>query len=706
MAEEKKIVAFKVVVDTDDLDRSATAAAERVEMLKQKQKELDKTTDSGRIAYQKYNAEIKKAQGDLRKFTELQKKQIVVNESLEGSNEQLRAQLSLVTAQYNALSKEQRENTEEGQKLKQQVSELTATLKENESAVGDNRRNVGNYKESIIEATNELKINSAFTDKNTKANLELSSQMERSARSASAIAGTFALLSNLIGENEEAQAALQKITLAVTAATVLSNLAKEKGAILDTVAFVKTKALTAAQTAYNFAVGTGTTALKVFRAALISTGIGAAIVAIGILIEKLSSFTRNTESAADMQARLNEELEKEKAIAEELAAFREELSNERIRQLEREKDLRAAQGASDVELGKLEIGILEEKLRIVREVQSQTILAAGQQDRYNDAIEEEKDIVNDLAIARIELNKALAEEARIRAELEAQRTTAIKKTQQERVEVETTRSLVLTTGTETDEFFQNLFEKQRKRNEEARESYNTDEQLAALESLAETAAVVSGQVGDAFAASLTEAGLNLEDFTRRLLVLTIDTLQRKLLVAIAEIYFDEIKTKSFAGIATGAALTALVVGFAETAKAALSKPVKFEQGGEFNPFGTDVGGRLHSQGGTKYYGQDGNVIELERGEKMFIANRKTSALIRQIAALNVAMGGKGLSGASSYLQDGGFATRGISESVGGVFNQAQLAAQIVSNLPEFQVSVTEINRVQNRVSAVGNSMRL
>jgi len=706
MAEEKKIVAFKVVVDTDDLDRSATAAAERVEMLKQKQKELDKTTDSGRIAYQKYNAEIKKAQGDLRKFTELQKKQIVVNESLEGSNEQLRAQLSLVTAQYNALSKEQRENTEEGQKLKQQVSELTATLKENESAVGDNRRNVGNYKESIIEATNELKINSAFTDKNTKANLELSSQMERSARSASAIAGTFALLSNLIGENEEAQAALQKITLAVTAATVLSNLAKEKGAILDTVAFVKTKALTAAQTAYNFAVGTGTTALKVFRAALISTGIGAAIVAIGILIEKLSSFTRNTQSAADMQARLNEELEKEKAIAEELAAFREELSNERIRQLEREKDLRAAQGASDVELGKLEIGILEEKLRIVREVQSQTILAAGQQDRYNDAIEEEKDIVNDLAIARIELNKALAEEARIRAELEAQRTTAIKKTQQERVEVETTRSLVLTTGTETDEFFQNLFEKQRKRNEEARESYNTDEQLAALESLAETAAVVSGQVGDAFAASLTEAGLNLEDFTRRLLVLTIDTLQRKLLVAIAEIYFDEIKTKSFAGIATGAALTALVVGFAETAKAALSKPVKFEQGGEFNPFGTDVGGRLHSQGGTKYYGQDGNVIELERGEKMFIANRKTSALIRQIAALNVAMGGKGLSGASSYLQDGGFATRGISESVGGVFNQAQLAAQIVSNLPEFQVSVTEINRVQNRVSAVGNSMRL
>jgi chromosome segregation ATPase len=213
MAEEKKIVAFKVVVDTDDLDRSATAAAERVEMLKQKQKELDKSTDSGRIAYQKYNAEIKKAQGDLRKFTELQKKQIVVNETLEGSNEQLRAQLSLVTAQYNSLSKEQRENTEKGKKYKEQVSELTATLKENEKAVGDNRRNVGNYEEALRNAGVELQKTTAFTDKNRKSNLQLQGQMEASARSAAAIAGTFALLSNVIGENEKAQDALRKITL-------------------------------------------------------------------------------------------------------------------------------------------------------------------------------------------------------------------------------------------------------------------------------------------------------------------------------------------------------------------------------------------------------------------------------------------------------------------------------------------------------------
>jgi hypothetical protein len=72
--------------------------------------------------------------------------------SLEGSNNKLRAELSLATAQYNALSREQRLNSKEGLQLKARVKELSDELKANESAVGDNRRNVGNYTQSIREA--------------------------------------------------------------------------------------------------------------------------------------------------------------------------------------------------------------------------------------------------------------------------------------------------------------------------------------------------------------------------------------------------------------------------------------------------------------------------------------------------------------------------------------------------------------------------
>jgi len=175
-------------------------------------------------------------------------------------------------------------------------------------------------------------------------------------------------------------------------------------------------------------------------------------------------------------------------------------------------------------------------------------------------------------------------------------------------------------------------------------------------------------------------------------------------VAIAQTYFNEIKTKSLAGVATGAALTALLVGFSETAKAALSKPVKFAKGGEFQPL--EVGGRLHSQGGTTYVGEDGNRFEVEKGEKIFITNRRASSFIGAIAEINKAFGGRGLSGSSSFLRDGGFAANSVAGEVNGQFRTAQLAADIVRGLPEFVVSVSEIDRGLSKVRAVENVVSL
>ena len=718
MAEEKKVVAFKVVVDNSDLDRSAAAAAERVDELKEKQKQLDRTTDSGRIAYQKYSAEIKKAQGDLRKYTDLQKKNIIATESAEGSNEQLRAQLSLVTAEYNKLSAEQRENSEAGKALGNQVAELTAKLKENESAVGDNRRNVGNYEEAIRNATGEMKVNSAFTDKNRQANLELQGQMEATARSTAAIAGGFALLSQLIGDNEKAQNALKVVTLAVAAATVAANIAKEKGAILDSIAFAKTKLLTASQAAYNLVIGAGTVAMKAFRAALAATGIGAVIVGITLLISRVKSFTNETESAADMQKRLNDELERERDIIEEVQSFLDDTRSEQISAIERQIELRKAQGATEVELSGLEIELLQQKLEFTRQTIQETLTASGQEDRYSAALQAEKQIVNDLAIAQIERNKLLKEqreeqEAYIQQFAESEEVDPFGFTNVQDI-LDEQEAFFESIGMQYENFAEGkvraeqeaadaISEMLRKQDEEAEQFFidNAEREAKRREDIQRTADIAlqySTQIGQIFADSITEAGFQAEDFARRLAVLGIDALEKSLLAAIAEITFKQIASKGFAGIATTAILTSVVTGAANIAKNALSKPVKFEQGGEYDPFGVDVGGRLHSQGGTKYFGEDGNVIELERGEKMFVTNRKTSSLLKGIAALNMSMGGRGMSGSSSFLADGGFASRGVVDSVNGQFNTAQLASDIVRSLPAFQVSVSEINRVQNRVS--------
>lgn len=72
--------------------------------------------------------------------------------------------------------------------------------------------------------------------------------------------------------------------------------------------------------------------------------------------------------------------------------------------------------------------------------------------------------------------------------------------------------------------------------------------------------------------------------------------------------------------------------------------------------GGEAGGNLHSQGGTKYYGEDGNVVELERGEKWYVLNRAASAAISKMGAFNQMFGGRAWDDRpASRLQDGGLA---------------------------------------------------
>ena len=706
MADEQKTIVFKVDLDNEDFIAAAAQTRRNVEQLKEEQKQLDRSTEEGARQYERYEAVIKQTQMEMRRLTDLQKAKIQFNKAEEGSNTKLRSALKILSASYNELSKEQRDNTEEGRKLGEQIAAITAELKANESAVGDNRRNVGNYKESIIEASNELKTASAFTDKNTKANLELSSQMERSARSATAIAGAFALLTNVVGDNEKAQDTLRKITIAVTAATVLSNIAKEKGAILDTIAFVKTKALTIAQTAYNAVLSGGTVAANLFRAALVAIPIAGIIAGITVLVSRLRSQKEATEEQTDAQADLNVELEKStelyQAIADQIEGAEGGYLQE-IGALERLIKLREAQNVSDLEL----IGLREQLLRLqIRQTEEiyNTALA-------NDALrlpqtialqEKQKDLETDLAILLIEKNALLREQ-----QIETDSLNQSLREQGVAVDTIATnyeRLAQILIGLAQDTY--PAIKGQSKETADANTKITNDalqEQNELQQKFLETAAIAqdaSIQLGQIFAESITDAGFQTEQFFRRLTVLTIDILQRQLLTAIAEIYFREVASKGFAGIATGAALTALITGASEAAKAALSKPVKFEHGGEYDPFGVDVGGKLHSQGGTKYRGDDGNTIELERGEKIFVASRKTAAIVRAVAGLNQLMGGRGLSGSSSFLADGGFASRQISDSVNAQFQSAQLAADIVRNLPEFRVSVTELNRVNNGVSNV------
>jgi chromosome segregation ATPase len=199
--------------------KAATAAIgearKSLEALREEQKNLDK----GSEAYTKNAIKIKELNAEIRTNERVVMANTKAQQANQGSIEQLRAQLSQVTDQWSKLSKEERENTDAGQKLVAQKLKLTEELKRLEKQTGDTRRNVGNYSEGVKEA---LMQTGAFSNQ-------------------------FALLAR-------------------------------------------------AQTAWNAIVALSNGALKSFRIALISTGIGAIVVAIGSLIAAFASTQQGVDT--------------------------------------------------------------------------------------------------------------------------------------------------------------------------------------------------------------------------------------------------------------------------------------------------------------------------------------------------------------------------------------------------------------------------
>ena len=106
----------------------------------------------------------------------------------------------------------------------------------------------------------------------------------------------------LIGvENEELQKTMLKVQSAMALTQGINGVMEAGDAFKKLGAKIKDTAigqalLTAATAAYNFVLGASTTGLKLFRLALISTGIGALVVGVGLLVanfDKLVSFVKN-----------------------------------------------------------------------------------------------------------------------------------------------------------------------------------------------------------------------------------------------------------------------------------------------------------------------------------------------------------------------------------------------------------------------------
>lgn len=144
-----------------DLDVNAlnTAAAEA----KLKVRELSDQMKILRVTGQENTAEYIALQGQMRSYQQVVTQAVNVNRQLTtaqntatGSIDEMRAQLSVVTRQYNSLSAEERENIAVGGALLKQQKSLSDTLKDLEEAGGNNTRKVGQYREEVEKALKSL----------------------------------------------------------------------------------------------------------------------------------------------------------------------------------------------------------------------------------------------------------------------------------------------------------------------------------------------------------------------------------------------------------------------------------------------------------------------------------------------------------------------------------------------------------------------
>lgn len=198
------------------------------------------------------------------------------------------------------------QKTVDSSNVEQKFDELNNSIKQNGGSVEALTKAVKSYQTIALTAGRETPIGieaiakaAALKDELADLNNEINRNahdginMQASLQLASSVTAgyqAFAGVTSLVGEeNEELMKTMVKLQAAQSVLQgieqVRLNLEKESFLMIKAKA-LQTKLLTAATWAYNLAVGGGTKVMKLFRLALISTGLGAIVVLIGTLIAK------------------------------------------------------------------------------------------------------------------------------------------------------------------------------------------------------------------------------------------------------------------------------------------------------------------------------------------------------------------------------------------------------------------------------------
>lgn len=259
---------LKITVRNDDAIRNIAQYRIAIENLRREEAEYKKALKDKQISQEEYNARIVETQKKMMEAKEVVQaltkevqNNIKIEKEQEGSLKQLRAQLSNLTTEYDSLSEAER-NAAKGQNLKNRINEITDSLKGAEEETQRFYRNVGNYTEAITKAA--------------EANIPFIQEIHNSVTALSGLKGYLSDVKN--------------------------EFVKIKDGYLEGASAAKT--LSGTQKAAAVSTNLLSTAMKILKVALISTGIGAIVVALGSLVAYLTKTQKGVEIVSKAMAAL------------------------------------------------------------------------------------------------------------------------------------------------------------------------------------------------------------------------------------------------------------------------------------------------------------------------------------------------------------------------------------------------------------------
>ena len=143
MAQDTIDKIINIQFNYSDLIKGWEAASAAISTAKEKLQEFKKSGDSEGVAQQ--TQLIKALRTEMSAYTREIQANIREEINLDGSVEKLRAGVQALTAQYNKLSREERNNADVGGKLSTQIREMQTELNEANASLLNFRDNVGNY---------------------------------------------------------------------------------------------------------------------------------------------------------------------------------------------------------------------------------------------------------------------------------------------------------------------------------------------------------------------------------------------------------------------------------------------------------------------------------------------------------------------------------------------------------------------------------